>query len=113
MGLASSGDVFCHRTDQVIEGNEGAIKLVDDILFQAPTMKELDARVRACLAKCRSINLTLSPEKLKVGNKVKFAGHISDIGTQPDNDMLKAVKEFPQPTSATEFPKPLPERQNT
>jgi len=96
MGLASSGDVFCHRTDQVIDGVEGAVKLVDDILIQAPSLEVLDKRVRACLAKCRDIKLTLSPEKLKVGTRVRFAGHvISDAGTQPDEDTLKAIRVSP------------------
>ena len=32
MGLNASGDEFCKRTDEALEGAEGVLKLVDDIL---------------------------------------------------------------------------------
>ncbi|TRY75148.1 hypothetical protein TCAL_09953, partial [Tigriopus californicus] len=37
MGLNASSDKRCHRSDVAIKGLPGVLKLVDDILVQAPT----------------------------------------------------------------------------
>jgi len=96
MGLSSLGHAFCLRMDVAIEGVTGAVKLVDDTLVQVPMMAALDNRVRLGLNKCQAINLTLSPDKFKVGSVVTFAGHIiAADGKCPDRDTLKAICEFP------------------
>ena len=45
MGLSCSSDEFCRRSDKIIEGLQGFVKLVDDILVQAPDIQTLQARI--------------------------------------------------------------------
>ncbi len=53
MGLSPSGDWWCQRSDKVLAGLPGVLKLVDDILEQAPTKEELLQRIRQVLLTCR------------------------------------------------------------
>ena len=41
MGLTSSGDEFCARTDKALAGIPGVFKLVDDILMVGDNVKQL------------------------------------------------------------------------
>ena len=104
MGLASSGDEFCKRTDQAMAGIPGLFKLVDDILVQGLTKKELIDRVEAVFNRCLENQITLSNFKHQVGQNVKFAGHvITDQGTKPDPDMVAAIKDHPEPDNLTDL----------
>ena len=52
MGLCSSGDEFCRRTDEALGNITGVKKLVDDILIFAPDDDTLLKRIKAVFAKC-------------------------------------------------------------
>ena len=47
MGLTSSGDKFCARTDKALAGIPGVFKLVDDILMFGDSVEQLLDRVKA------------------------------------------------------------------
>ena len=47
MGLTSSGDEFCARTDKALAGIPGVFKLVDDILMFGDSVEQLLDRVKA------------------------------------------------------------------
>ncbi len=102
MGLKSSNDEFCRRTDPVVRGLSYASKLVDDILIQAPDYETLYQRIRVVLERCRETGVTISLRKLKVGENVKFAGHlVTSSGVFPDPEKIKALESFPTPTNIT------------
>ena len=104
MGLCSSSDEFCRRTDDALKDIDFIQKIVDDIIVFAPTKTELLKRVRIVLEKCRDAQITISKRKFKIGQRVKFAGHIiSNEGCQPDPSKLKAISEFPAPTNVSEM----------
>ena len=75
-GSPSPGDKFCKRTDQALAGSPGLFKLVDDILVQGRTKKELIDRVEAVFHRYLENQITLSNSKHQVGQNVKFAGHV-------------------------------------
>ena len=104
MGVASSGDEFCKRTDQALAGIPGLFKLVDDILVQGHTKKELVKRVKAVFHRCLENQITLSSSKHQVGQNIKFASHvITDQGTKPDPDMVASIKDYPEPANLTDL----------
>ena len=87
MGLTSSGDEFCARTDKALAGIPGVFKLVDDILMVADNVKQLLGRIKSVFKRCQDHGITLSNTKFQVGSKVKFAGYVvSDKGKEPDLD---------------------------
>ena len=77
MGCNASQDHWNEYSDEVIiDFQEWAVKIVDDILIWAETLTELDDRLRKVLNKCREKGITISKKKLTMGERVKFAGYI-------------------------------------
>ena len=102
MGLTSSGDIFCARTDEALAGIPGVHKLVDDILVCGETKEELLERVVMVMERCRAHNITLSAAKAQVGPEVKFAGFmVGSDGIKADPAKVEAIKEFPAPKDLT------------
>ncbi|MDE5118127.1 MAG: reverse transcriptase family protein, partial [Trichodesmium sp. St2_bin2_1] len=104
MGLSSSGDEFCRRGDKALRGVDGVIKVVDDVLVHAPTLGELEARVRAVLAACRRARITMSAKKFVFGaTTAAFVGFVvGPDGYHPDPAKLRAISEFPEPANITD-----------
>ena len=63
MGLTSSGDEFCARTDKALAGIPGVFKLVDDILMLGDSVEQLLDRVKAVFKRCEEHRITLSETK--------------------------------------------------
>ena len=104
MGLSPSSDGFCERTDTILAPVPDMLKIVDDALLQAPTKEELLKKLEIALSCCRQHKLTLSSKKLTMGQSINFAGYIiSADGVKPDPGQVKALKNFPVPTSLTEL----------
>jgi hypothetical protein len=102
MGLCASGDEWCARSDQALQGLDFCQKLVDDILIQASTEEELFERVRLVLDRCRQYGISISRKKLEVGQQINYAGHVvSRAGVRPDPDKLAAIRDFPTPKDVT------------
>ncbi len=102
MGLCSSGDEWCQRSDMALQGLNGVVKLVDDILIQAETENELMAKLVQVLERCREYGIQLSLRKMQFGTEVSFAGHIiSDTGIRPDPSRIVAIKNFKTPKDTT------------
>jgi hypothetical protein len=99
MGLSSSSDAWCYRSDEAVAGLPGVLKLVDDILVQADTVDQLIERVSNVLQRCREHKITISKKKLEYGQSVTFAGfRVGSTGIQPNPDMTRAIRDFPTPT---------------
>ena len=104
MGLTSSSDEWCARSDVVIEGLPFALKIVDDILISAPSLEELKRNINIVLERCREMNMTISKKKFKIGSTVKFAGYIiSDRGVMPDPEKVEALRNYPTPENITQL----------
>jgi hypothetical protein len=77
MGLNSSSDEFCIRTDAAMRDFfEWLLKIIDDMLVQGRTLQEVFQRLRLVLQRWRETGIKLSLAKLAVGTSLKFAGFI-------------------------------------
>ena len=109
MGLCASGDEFCYRTDAALANCAGVDKLVDDVLIQAKGEKQLLERLEAVLKKGREYNITFSRKKMQHGFSVKFGGFMIGTGTEngvmitPDPGLMRAIRDFKEPTCVTEL----------
>jgi type IV secretory pathway VirB4 component len=63
MGLSSSSDKFCQRTDKALAGAQGVVKVVDNILVQAKDRETLHLQLEDVLQRCRKHGITLSADK--------------------------------------------------
>ncbi len=104
MGLCSSGDEYCACGNAALCDIQGIKKIIDDILIHAKSIPELLDTVRWVVEWCREHQITLSKEKVQMGNTITFAGYIlSDQGVCVDPDKLKAIRDFPEPTNITKL----------
>jgi len=102
MGLSSTGDCWCQRSDEAICGVPDCSKIVDDILAAAKTIDDLFHRLRAILQNCRRLGLTISKKKFCISRSLPFAGYaVSQEGVKPDPDRVKAISQFPRPTDVS------------
>ena len=98
MGLSSTGDWWCHKSDAVIIGIPGSDKIVDDILLSSDTLDGLFEKIEQVLKRCQAAGLTIARKKMSIGTTVNFAGFIiSDKGVEPDPGKISAIKDFPSP----------------
>ena len=74
---------------------------IDDILVFSANPEEHVEHLRQIFGRLRRFGLKLHPEKCKFGrSRVEYLGHvISEEGISPNPDKVKAVCEFPVPTS--------------
>lgn len=84
---------------EVLEGLEGVVCMMDDILIHGCTQKEHDKRLRTVLQRLKSAGVTLNRAKCKFSvNKVKFLGQVIDnYGIHPDHkecNHLRKCLEF-------------------
>ena len=98
MGLSSSSDEFCRRSDLVFTSLPGIHKLVDDILVEATDLADLEEKLRLVFQRCQTHGFTLSIKKFAINTTVEFAGYlVSQKGILPCPRRLKAISEFPPP----------------
>ena len=99
MGMSIAGDVWNIRTDHVITGVTGALKMIDDILSQASDVEEIEVRLRTVLNRCRELGVTVSQSKFHIGESVNFVGYkISADGIRSSDKNLESIRNFPIPT---------------
>ena len=104
MGLCSSSDEFCRRSDAILSGLTFILKIVDDVLVMANSVEQLLERLKLVLERCREAGIRVSKSKFTYGTSVKFAGFIfSKDGVLPDPDKTAAIRDFPAPTNITEL----------
>jgi hypothetical protein len=104
MGLSATSDYWCRKSDFVIEGNENARKIVDDILCWGSTMQELMTKLNTILLRCKAIGITLSIKKFMISKEVAFAGYVVKQGAiRPSPERAIALKEFPRPQNIHEL----------
>ena len=104
MGLVSSGNEFCARTDRALLGVPGVHKLVDNILVFGQTYEELLGRIRQVFERCDKWGITLSKGKYQVGEEVIFAGFVvNKQDTRQDPKLVDAIAEFPSPKNVTDL----------
>lgn len=105
MGLSSSSDHFCRKSDEALQ-NIPVEKLVDDVLVQAPT-KQIALEIwEKVLKAAKEHGLTFSRAKMRYGQQVKFGGFMLNcssgvVEVGPDPSLLANIAEFPQPKDLT------------
>ena len=86
----------------MVEGFPWCKKIVDDILIWAPNLQDLEERLRAVVARCDQLHVTLSRSKFQIATSLNFAGCIvSSNGVQPDPSRISSLTDFPIPHDQT------------
>ncbi len=103
----SSAPEFFERMTEILDGCEGVVGLIDDILIYAETEEEHHKRQTIVLDKLKSEGVTLNEDKcIFYSNSIQFLGQIvNQDGVSPDQEKLRAIKNVPQPQNISELRK--------
>ena len=105
-GLVSAGDIFQRCIQDIVEGLEGVVCHMDDLLvFSSVSAEEHDSRLRNVLERLRAAGMTLNAKKCRFRQQsVKFLGHlVSASGVKPDPERVRDIQELPDPQNKTEL----------
>ena len=106
-GLSNAPAIFQRLMNLVMRGLtwEACLVFLDDIVVMSTTFEQHLERLKAVFGRLKSANLKLKPSKCKLFQlRVKFLGSIvSADGIEPDPDKIKAITEWPIPTTLTEL----------
>lgn len=90
--------------EQILNGCNGSVNFIDDILVYGASQEEHSARLQQVLDRLRKYEVTLNKSKCTFGvEELDFLGHrLSAAGVRPTLDKVNAVKQFREPTTAEE-----------
>ncbi|CAB4038732.1 Transposon Ty3-G Gag-Pol poly, partial [Paramuricea clavata] len=98
-GIKTAPEHYQKKMNEILEGLDGQVCIIDDILIHGKTQKEHDTRLRAVLKKLDESGATLNPEKCEFSKKeVKFAGCIlNEEGIKSDPDKIESIRDMDAP----------------
>ena len=100
-GLCNAPGTFMRLMDKAFGDLSFQTMLVylDDILVFGSTFKETLSRLETVLSRLSNLNLKVKPEKCQLfREKVHYLGHVvTQEGTSPDPEKVRAVSEWPRP----------------
>ncbi|UYV76843.1 K02A2.6-like [Cordylochernes scorpioides] len=104
-GISSAPEIFQKRMGQILEGLEGTLCNMNDILVYGSCQEEHDKRLETVSTRLSKSGLTLNKDKCKFAvTTIKFLGHqIDPNGIQVDPKRKRAILEFPKPRSVKEL----------
>ena len=108
-GISSAPEVWQRKMNEAIEGLRGVEVIADDFLVcgfgdtAADAVLDHDQNLTAFLERCRKLNLTLNPQKVKLRlSEVPFMGHLLTAdGIVTDPNKVRAIKDMPTPADVT------------
>jgi hypothetical protein len=107
MGILPASGMFQRAINALLGGLTWVKCLIyiDDIIIFSPNEEAHLADLQLILQRFQEVGLKVNFGKAQIAKtNVKYLGHIvTPDGTQPDPEKVKAIKEFPTPTSATEI----------
>uniref|UniRef100_A0A3P9J671 ribonuclease H n=1 Tax=Oryzias latipes TaxID=8090 RepID=A0A3P9J671_ORYLA len=98
-GISSAPEVFQRCIARHLEGLEGVVNVIDDILVWGENIEQHDGRLRQLLDRIRKINLKLNKSKCKIRmTEITYIGHVlSEQGLKPDPEKVQAIQNMPAP----------------
>jgi len=101
MGLHGAPASFARMMDCVMQGAEGIITYIDDLLIHSPTEKQHLVDLQTCLERLSRYNLKLNLTKcLFAASKIPYLGYtLTREGVQPGEEKTKAVQMMPEPNT--------------
>ena len=99
-GITSAPEIFQKRMSEILDGLDGVVCLIDDMLIFGATQDEHDRRLHSVLSRLQAAHITLNRDKCVFSvMSIDFLGvRLSPSGIQPDDSKIKALMAIPAPT---------------
>ena len=108
-GITSAPEIFQFKMNELLEGLEGVVVYMDDILVYGSNMKEHDERLSKVLHVLKENGLKLNDSKCHYHqSELKFlVQSISKDGVGISRDKVAAIQNLAPPTNVTELKRAL------
>ena len=102
-GLSAAPEHFMLQMTKALEGLEGVVCQMDDILVFGKDHNEHDKRLEQVLQRLKQVGVTLNKKKCEFSTEsVTYLGHVVTAdGVKPDPNKVKAIFELREPTDVT------------
>ena len=102
-GISSASEHYQKRISAILQGLEGVVCLIDDILVFGRDQTEHDDRLHAVLQRLLGAGVTLNDKCVLSVPELKFVGNIvGKNGVRADPDKISAVINMLPPTNVSE-----------
>jgi len=104
-GISSGPELFQRRMEEILEGLEGVVVEIDDILVYGENQHEHDLRLHAVLQRLVKAGVTLNGPKCEFSKeKLLYLAHILDgNGITADPRKVNAIQEMEEPKDVPEL----------
>ena len=104
-GISSAPEHFQKRMSRILEGLEGVVCQIDDILVFGKDQDQHDAQLMVVLRRIQSAGVTLNKDKCKFSmSQASFLGHIIDeTGIRADPEKTAAIQNIEPPRTIPEL----------
>ena len=104
-GISSAPEHFQKRMSHILEGIEGVVCQIDDILVFGKDQDQHDTRLMAVLKRVQSAGVTLNKDKCNFSmSQVQFLGHVIDqTGIRADPAKTAAIQNIEPPKTIPEL----------
>ena len=102
-GLNAAPEYFMLQMTKVLEGLEGVVCQMDDIMVFGKNSEEHDSRLEQVMQRLKQAGVTLNRQKCVFSTStVTFLGHvITSQGVKPDSEKIEAILQLPEPTDTS------------
>ena len=103
-GISSAPEVFQRKMSEILNGLEGVVCLMDDVLVFGRNYEEHNKQLETVLQKLSESKVTLNREKCEFAQpEITFLGQVIDKnGVHPDPQKVEAITKIPVPNNRTE-----------
>ena len=103
-GINSAPEIFQRTMSIILEGLEGVVSHMEDILIHGPMQGIHDQHVQTVLQRLQDQGITLNNKCEFSKKQIKFLGHvISEQGIEANPEKAKAIQEYPRPNNVTDL----------
>ena len=104
-GLRNAAQTFQRFIDEVTRGLQFVYAYIDDILITSTNASEHEQHLRQLFERFRQYGIVINPAKCVFGvSTLEFLGHkVTPHGIQPLESKVKAICDFPLPTTLTKL----------
>lgn len=102
-GICSAPEYFERQMSRILEGLEGVVSMIDDILVFGTSKDEHDRRLQQVLQRLDEAGIKLNKKKCSfAATQVKFLGVlVSARGISPDPEKIEALEKLPIPSDVS------------
>ena len=100
-GLRNAAQTFQRFIDQVLHGLPFCYAYIDDLLIASSCPEEHQQHLRQVFHRLSEHGIIINPSKCRFGvSELEFLGHtVNSQGVRPSDTKVKAITDFPRPTS--------------